>query len=90
MQFFLIANYIFSVIINSYLEEQIYVVYSVVDFYILFYFPRDFRLILTPKKGILHSNFKAYTVDGDGLEKPVFVGKYSVSSILILFKCACI
>lgn len=34
---------------------------------------RDFRLILTPKKGILHSNFKAYTVDGDGLEKPVFI-----------------
>ncbi|PSN49544.1 ADAM 17-like protease [Blattella germanica] len=34
---------------------------------------RDFRLILTPKKGILHSKFKAYTVDGDGQEKPVFV-----------------
>jgi disintegrin and metalloproteinase domain-containing protein 17 len=37
---------------------------------------RDFRLILTPKKGILHSKFKAFTVDGDGREKPVFVGKF--------------
>lgn len=34
---------------------------------------RDFRLILTPKRGILHSKFKAITVDGDGQEKPVFV-----------------
>ncbi|XP_021932803.1 ADAM 17-like protease isoform X2 [Zootermopsis nevadensis] len=34
---------------------------------------RDFRLILTPKKGILHSKFKAYTVDGDGQETPIFV-----------------
>ncbi|PNF41049.1 ADAM 17-like protease [Cryptotermes secundus] len=34
---------------------------------------RDFRLILTPKKGIFHSKFKVFTVDGDGREKPVFV-----------------
>uniref|UniRef100_A0A0A9XMC2 ADAM 17-like protease n=2 Tax=Lygus hesperus TaxID=30085 RepID=A0A0A9XMC2_LYGHE len=34
---------------------------------------RDFRLILTPRKGVLHSNFQAYTVDGDGREHPVAV-----------------
>lgn len=39
---------------------------------------RDFRLILTPKRGILHSKFKAFTVDGDGQEKPVFVGKFNL------------
>lgn len=37
---------------------------------------RDFRLILTPKRGILHSKFKAITIDGDGQEKPLFVGKF--------------
>ncbi|XP_014283279.1 ADAM 17-like protease isoform X2 [Halyomorpha halys] len=34
---------------------------------------RDFRLILTPRKGVLHSNFQAYSVDGDGKEKPVAI-----------------
>lgn len=32
---------------------------------------RDFRLILTPKRGVLHSKFKAYSVDGDGKETTV-------------------
>ncbi|XP_039295084.1 ADAM 17-like protease isoform X3 [Nilaparvata lugens] len=34
---------------------------------------KDFRLILTPRKGVLHSKFQAYSVDGDGKEKPVFI-----------------
>ncbi|XP_075230695.1 ADAM 17-like protease Tace isoform X2 [Lycorma delicatula] len=34
---------------------------------------KNFRLILTPRKGVLHSKFQAYSVDGDGKEKPVFV-----------------
>ncbi|XP_047114884.1 ADAM 17-like protease [Schistocerca piceifrons] len=34
---------------------------------------RDFRLILSPRKDILHSKFKAYSVDSEGTEKPVFV-----------------
>ncbi|XP_073993289.1 ADAM 17-like protease Tace isoform X2 [Rhodnius prolixus] len=34
---------------------------------------RDFRLILTPRKGVLHSKFQAYSVDGDGNEKPVAI-----------------
>lgn len=34
---------------------------------------RDFRLILTPKRGVLHSKFKAYSVDGDGKETSVHI-----------------
>ncbi|KAL1464303.1 hypothetical protein WDU94_003964 [Cyamophila willieti] len=34
---------------------------------------KEFRLILTPKKGILHSKFHATTVDAEGNEKPVVV-----------------
>ncbi|XP_071441773.1 ADAM 17-like protease isoform X4 [Hetaerina americana] len=34
---------------------------------------RDFRLILTRRNGVLHSNFKAYTMDGDGRETPFHV-----------------
>lgn len=34
-------------------------------------FGKQFRVILTPKRGILHSNFKAYTVNGDGDETTV-------------------
>lgn len=34
---------------------------------------KHFRLILTPKKGILHSKFQATTVDADGNEKPVVI-----------------
>lgn len=37
---------------------------------------RDFRLILSPKTDILHSNFKAFSVDGDGKETTVYIGNY--------------
>ncbi|XP_050510827.1 ADAM 17-like protease isoform X3 [Diabrotica virgifera virgifera] len=36
---------------------------------------RDFRLILSPKRDILHSNFKAYAVDGDGKETSVHINR---------------
>lgn len=36
---------------------------------------RNFRLILHPQKDVLHSNFKAYTVDGDGKESVIHVGE---------------
>lgn len=36
---------------------------------------RNFRLILHPQKDVLHSKFKAYTVDGNGNETIVHVGK---------------
>lgn len=36
---------------------------------------RDFRLILSPKRDILHSNFKAYAVDGDGKETTVHINR---------------
>lgn len=36
---------------------------------------KDFRLILHPHTSVLHSNFKAYTVDGDGKETTVHVGE---------------
>lgn len=32
---------------------------------------RDFRVILTPNRDVLHSRFKAYAVDGDGKETSV-------------------
>ena len=32
---------------------------------------RDFRLILSPKKGLLHPKFKAVEVGDDNVEKPV-------------------
>jgi len=35
---------------------------------------KDFRLILHPNKDILHHNFQAYTVDADGVEKPMIIG----------------
>lgn len=34
---------------------------------------RDFRLILNPRKGLLHSQFKAYAIDGKGNEKIIHV-----------------
>ncbi|ROT82229.1 ADAM 17-like protease [Penaeus vannamei] len=34
---------------------------------------RDFRLILNPRKGLLHSQFKAYAIDGAGNEKIIHV-----------------
>ncbi|CAG5059197.1 unnamed protein product [Parnassius apollo] len=36
---------------------------------------RDFRLILHPHSSVLHSNFKAYTVDGDGKKTIVHVDR---------------
>ncbi|CAG9853819.1 unnamed protein product [Phyllotreta striolata] len=36
---------------------------------------RDFRLFLSPKRDILHSNFKAYSVDGDGKETTVHINR---------------
>ncbi|KAG8298955.1 Disintegrin and metalloproteinase domain-containing protein 17 [Homalodisca vitripennis] len=36
---------------------------------------RNFRLILTPKKGVVHSKFEAVTVDADGQETPVGIGE---------------
>ncbi|XP_031330294.1 ADAM 17-like protease isoform X1 [Photinus pyralis] len=32
---------------------------------------KDFRIILTPKRDVLHSKFKAYSVDGDGKQTSV-------------------
>lgn len=32
---------------------------------------RQFKLILSPKRNVLHSNFKAYSVDADGKESTV-------------------
>lgn len=36
---------------------------------------RHFRIILHPQRDVLHSNFKAYSVDADGNEKVVHFGK---------------
>lgn len=36
---------------------------------------RHFRIILHPQRDVLHSNFKAYSVDADGAEKVVHFGK---------------
>jgi deoxyinosine 3'endonuclease (endonuclease V) len=52
-------------------------------FLLVLLFFRDFRLILTPKKDILHSKFKAYTVDGDGQETPIFVGKFHFVALIL-------
>lgn len=38
---------------------------------------RHFRIILHPQRDVLHSNFKAYSVDADGNEKVVHFGKNS-------------
>jgi disintegrin and metalloproteinase domain-containing protein 17 len=35
---------------------------------------KDFRLILHPNKEILHHNFQSYSVDGNGVEKPILEG----------------
>lgn len=35
---------------------------------------QDFRVILTPKRGVLHPKFKAYSVDGDGKETTIHLG----------------
>lgn len=58
-------------------------IYNLIFINDLFKFFRDFRLILTPRKGVLHSNFQAYTIDGDGNEKPVAVGSFIVLVFLI-------
>lgn len=39
---------------------------------------RHFRIILHPQKDVLHSNFKAYSVDGNGNEKIVHFGNRSI------------
>ncbi|XP_063539985.1 ADAM 17-like protease [Cydia strobilella] len=36
---------------------------------------KDFRLILHPRSSVLHSNFKAYAVDGDGKETTVHIDR---------------
>lgn len=36
---------------------------------------RHFRLILHPHRNVLHSNFRAYSVDSQGREKVVHVGE---------------
>jgi len=36
---------------------------------------RNFRLFLTPRRGVLHPKFEATVVDGEGNEKPVAVSK---------------
>jgi len=33
-----------------------------------------FRLILTPRREVIHSNFKAYEVNADGKEKTIHLG----------------
>ena len=42
---------------------------------------KDFRLILHPSKGILHHNFQSYSVDGDGVEKPILGGLHTCQFI---------
>lgn len=42
------------------------------------YFQRDFRLILTPKKGLLHHLFEATSVDAEGNETPIAVGVFKL------------
>lgn len=39
---------------------------------------RHFRIILHPQRDVLHSNFKAYSVDGEGNEKVVHFGEFIV------------
>lgn len=38
---------------------------------------RHFRIILHPQRDVLHSNFKAYSVDGEGNEKVVHFGWFN-------------
>lgn len=45
---------------------------------------KDFRLILTPRRDVIHSKFKAYTVDASGKETPFHVSKYFAYKIIIL------
>lgn len=43
---------------------------------------RYFRLILTPRREVIHSKFKAYEVNGNGEEKTIHLGKIiSISNI---------
>lgn len=37
--------------------------------------------MLSPKTEVLHSNFKAYAVDGDGKETSVHIGRYVMKNI---------
>lgn len=38
---------------------------------------RNFRLILAPKKNVLHSKFKAYSIDGNGKEVFIHFGNFN-------------
>lgn len=62
--------------LTLYICKYLYIVYLYKNHFILCF--RHFRLILTPKKGILHSKFHATTVDAEGNEKPVVIGEYWV------------
>lgn len=42
---------------------------------------RHFRIILHPQRDVLHSNFKAYSVDADGHEKVIHFGEFFFSII---------
>lgn len=39
-----------------------------------FHIYSHFRLILTPRREVIHSNFKAYEVNADGKEKTIHLG----------------
>lgn len=46
---------------------------------VLFINFRDFRLILTPKRGLLHHQFEATSIDAEGNETPVAVGMFKLN-----------
>lgn len=47
---------------------------------------RYFRLILTPRREVIHSKFKAYEVNGNGEEKTIHLGKIVSIFINIFLK----
>lgn len=46
---------------------------------------RHFRIILHPQRDVLHSKFKAYSVDGEGNEKVVHFGSLMVFYFFFIF-----
>lgn len=46
-----------------------------------------FRLILTPRREVIHSNFKAYEVNADGKEKTVHLGMMQFSKAAKFTDC---
>lgn len=56
--------------------------FHILNFYSSLY--REFRLVLTPKKGILHSEFSASSVDENGEETPIVVGTLYFSKMVIV------